>query len=166
MTHPREPVCDRFDGHLLRADGVALLSALNHSAEELLAPGPLRLRYGVVCLETPQHCIVPELVVMEYGDLLSGEAAWDFLLRHSNLHPRAEVHGRRDDGEEDQLRVSRLDLAQPPRVLAWPQSAGDATLPLARPAAVLGKAPDALPSRLRQCLPVYPSLSAWRHERR
>ena len=165
MSPPRQSICDRFDGHLLRADGVALLSALNHSGEELLAPGPLRLRYGIVCLETPQRCIVPELVVMEYGELLTGEAAWDFLLHHSNLHPRAEVHGRLDDGMEDQLRVSRLDLALRPRVLAWPESAADSTVPLARPVALLGAAPHALPSRLTQCIPVYPGLAAWRHER-
>lgn len=166
MTHPRRPVCDRFDGRLLQADGIALLSTLNHSAEELLMPGPLRLRYGIVCLETPQRCIVPELVVMEYGELLTGEAAWDFLLHHSNLHPRAEAHGRRDDGMEDQLRVSRLDLAQPPRVLVWPWAAAGDALPVANPLAIIADEPDLLPDRLRQFLPVYASLTAWRHERR
>ncbi|MCY3945767.1 MAG: hypothetical protein OXF44_05735 [Anaerolineaceae bacterium] len=143
---------------------MTLLSTLGDSAVETLASGPLLLRYGLVCLETPQHCLVPELVVMEYGELLSGEAAWDFLLHHSNLHPRAEVLGLRDDGEEDQLRVSRLDLAQTPRVLVWPaESAGDAT-PMARPRAVIAEEPDSLPGRLRQFLPLYPSLADWRHE--
>jgi len=140
------------------------LSTLADSAAETLASGPLLLRYGLVCLETPQLCLVPELVVMEYGELLNGEAAWDFLLHHSNLHPRAEVLGRRDDGEEDQLRVSRLDLAQTPRVLVWPaDSAGRAT-PVARPQALIADAADSLPGRLRQFLPLYPSLADWRRE--
>ena len=164
MDLPRQTVEDPFHGHVLRLAGVTLLSTLGDSAVETLASGPLLLRYGLVCLETPQHCLVPELVVMEYGELLSGEAAWDFLLHHSNLHPRAEVLGLRDDGEEDQLRVSRLDLAQTPRVLVWPaESAGDAT-PMARPRAVIAEEPDSLPGRLRQFLPLYPSLADWRHE--
>ena len=126
MDLPRQTVEDPFHGHVLRLADVTLLSTPGDSAVETLASGPLLLRYGLVCLETPQLCLVPELVVMEYGELLSGEAAWDFLLHHSNLHPRAEVLGLRDDGVEDQLRVSRLDLAQTPRVLVWPaESAGD-----------------------------------------
>ena len=164
MDLPRQTVEDPFHGHVLRLASVTLLSTLADSAAETLASGPLLLRYGLVCLETPHLCLVPELVVMEYGELLSGEAAWDFLLHHSNLHPRAEVLGHRDDGMEDQLRVSRLDLAQTPRVLVWPaESAGDAT-PLARPRAVIADKPDSLPGRLRQFLPLYPSLTDWRHE--
>lgn len=166
MSLQRLAISDRLEGQVVLVGGIPLLTTLQDAPGEVLAAGPLLLRYGLVCLETPQHCLVPELVVMEYGEQLNGEAAWDFLLRHSNLHPRAEVFGRRDDGFEDQLRVSRLDLAQPPRVLAWPQSAGDSTVPLARPVAVLSKAPEALPSRLRQFLPVHASLAAWRHDQR
>ncbi|MCY3905693.1 MAG: hypothetical protein OXF63_00395 [Anaerolineaceae bacterium] len=164
MDLPRQTVEDHFHGHVLRLAGVTLLSTLADSAAITLASGPLLLRYGIVCLETPQHCLVPELVVMEYGELLNDEAAWDFLLHHSNLHPRAEVLGRRDDGVEDQLRVSRLDLAQTPRVLVWPRgAAGDATA-VARPQAVIADKADSLPERLRRFLPLYPSLADWRHE--
>ncbi len=144
--------------------GVTLLSSQTISGVESLAGGPLLLRYGLVCLETPARCIVPELVVMEYGEQLSGEAAWDFLLHHSNLHPRAEVLGRRDDGMEDQLRVSRLDLAQAPRVLAWPWPPDSDSLPLANPLAAIAAAPDALPGRVRQYLPVYTSTADLRHD--
>lgn len=149
---------------MLRLADATLLSTSTDSAAETLAGGPLLLRYGLVCLETPQRCLVPELVVMEYGEMLNGEAAWEFLLHHSNLHPRAEVLGRRDDGEEDMLRVSRLDLAQTPRVLVWRrEAAGDAT-PLAAPVAVIADEADALPHRLRRFLPLYASLADWRHE--
>ena len=164
MDLPRQTVEDPFRGHVLRLADVTLLSTLSDSTAETLASGPLLLRYGLVCLETPQHCLVPELVVMEYGELLSGEAAWDFLLHHSNLHPRAEVLGRRDDGFEDQLRVSRLDLAQTPRVLVWAADAAGDLTPVARPRAVITDEAEPLPGRLRQFLPLYPSLADWRHE--
>ena len=164
MGLPRQTVEDRFPGQILRVAGVTLLSSHNLSGAESLADGPLLLRYGLVCLETPQRCIVPELVVMEYGEQLSGEAAWDFLLNHSNLHPRAEVLGRRDDGLEDQLRVSRLDLAQPPRVLVWPWPTDSVSLPVANPLAAIAEETDALPDRVRQFLPVYTSLADLRHD--
>lgn len=164
MNLPRQTVEDPFHGHVLRLADATLLSTSTESAAETLASGPLLLRYGLVCLETPQRCIVPELVVMEYGELLNGEAAWDFLLHHSNLHPRAEVLGHRDDGVEDQLRVSRLDLAQTPRVLVWPVAAADTARPVAVPLAVIADEADSLPQRLRQFLPLYPSHAHWRHE--
>ncbi|MCE2489288.1 MAG: hypothetical protein J4G17_04855 [Anaerolineae bacterium] len=164
MSLPRKTVEDRFNGQILRVAGVTLLSDRTLSGGDSLASGPFLLRYGLVCLETPQRCIVPELVVMEYGEQLSGEAAWDFLLNHSNLHPRAEVLGRRDDGLEDQLRVSRLDLAQPPRVLVWPWPPDSDSLPLASPLAAVAAAPDTLPDRVRQFLPVYTSTADLRHD--
>ena len=149
---------------MLRLADATLLSSLAIPEAETLADGPLLLRYGLVCLETPQRCLVPELVVMEYGELLNGEAAWDFLLHHSNLHPRAEVFGRRDDGEEDMLRVSRLDLAQTPRVLVWRREAAGDAAPLAVAGAVVADEPAGLPERLRRFLPLYASLADWPHD--
>ncbi len=165
MSLQRQAVSDRFEGSVTCLDGVALLTTLASAPGELLASGPLLSRYGIVCLEIPQLCIVPELVVLEYGEQLSGEDAWDFLLHHSNLHPRAEAHGYRDDGIEDQLRVSRLDLAQAPRVLVWRQEDANNALPLARPQALIGANPDALPERLRQYLPCHPTFIDWCNDR-
>ncbi len=165
MSLQRQAVSDRIEGSVARLDGVALLITLAPAPGELLASGPLLLRYGIVCLEMPQLCIVPELVVLEYGEQLSGEDAWDFLLHHSNLHPRAEVIGRRDDGVEDQLRVSRLDLAQAPRVLVWRQADANNALPLARPQALISANLDAVPPRLRQYLPCHASCTDWRNGR-
>lgn len=142
-------------------DGHTLLTTHAWLSGELLTNGPLLLRYGLICLEMPQLSIVPELVVLEYGEQLNGKAAWDFLLNRSNLHPRAEVLGHRDDGVEDQLRVSRLDLAQAPRVLAWRQADAENSLPLARPSALIATDMDALPARLRQLLPCHASLADW-----
>jgi len=149
----------------VQLDGVQLLTTLALPPGELLVTGTLLLRYGLVCLEQPQLGIVPELVVLEYGEKLHGEAAWDFLLHHSNLHPRAEVHGRRDDGVADQLRVSRLDLAQAPHTLVWPASDADRPVPAARPRALIAADLDALPARPRRYLPCFPSFAAWRDDR-
>ena len=165
MSLSQQPLSERFEGEVLRLDGVLLLSSLAQAPGEVLAGGALILRYGIVCLEMPQLSIVPQLVVLEYGEQLEGEAAWDFLLHHSNLHPRAEVHGRRDDGEVDQLRVSRLDLAQQPRVLVWHESETEAAMPLARPQAVLCAEPEALPPRLQHYLPCFASPTDWRDGR-
>ena len=165
MSLARQAVSDRLEGAILLVDGHALLTTDARFSGELLASGPLLLRYGLICLELPHLSIVPELVVLEYGEQLSGEAAWNFLLNHSNLHPRAEVLGRRDDGIEDQLRVSRLDLAQAPRVLAWRQADAENALPLASPSALITADLDALPQRLRQMLPCHASLDDWRNSR-
>ena len=165
MSLQRQTVSDQIEGSVTLLDGVALLTTLAAAPGDLLASGPLLLRYGLVCLEMPELCIVPELVVLEYGEQLSGEDAWDFLLHHSNLHPRAEAHGYRDDGVEDQLRVSRLDLAQAPRVLVWRRADANAALPLASPQALICANPNALPPRLRQYLPCHPSFTDWRNDR-
>ena len=165
MSLQRLAISDRLDGRLVLLDGIPLLTTQPDPPGEVLAAGPLLLRYGLVCLETPQHCLVPELMVMEYGEQLNGEAAWDFLLRHSNLHPRAEVFGRRDDGCEDQLRVSRLDLAQAPRVLVWPQAAADALQPLARVTDIVCSEPDSLPDRPRQYLSLHATFADWQDDR-
>lgn len=165
MSLQRLAISDRLVGRVVLLDGIPLLTTLPDAPGEVLAAGPLLLRYGLVCLETPQHCLVPELVVMEYGEQLNGEAAWDFLLRHSNLHPRAEVFGQRDDGFEDQLRVSRLDLAQAPCVLVWPLAAADALRPLARVTAIVCGEPDSLPDRPRQYLSLHAAFADWQDER-
>ena len=165
MSLQRQAVSDQIEGSVTRLDSVTLLTPLASAPGELLASGSLLLRYGLVCLEMPQLCIVPELVVLEYGEQLSGEEAWDFLLHHSNLHPRAEAHGYRDDGIEDQLRVSRLDLAQAPRVLVWRHYDAEDSRPCARPQALISNDPDALPERLRQYLPCHPTFIDWRNDR-
>lgn len=165
MSLQRQEVSDRLEGAIVLVDGHALLTTHARLAGELLTSGPLLLRYGLVCLVMPQLSIVPELVVLEYGEQLSGEEAWNFLLNRSNLHPRAEVLGHRDDGVEDQLRVSRLDLAQAPRVLAWRHDEAESPLPLARPSALIATDLEALPQRLRQLLPCHASLDDWRNGR-
>lgn len=158
----RAPVEDRFNGVVFRsglADGLALYTPPDTME---VARGAFVIRYGVRFLGKSHRSIVPGLVVLDYGDMLTGEAAWEFLQKRSNLHPRAEVAGYRDDGSDDLVFVRQLDLAIPPQPLVYADAASNQ--PLARPV-VLIAAPDAdIPPRLSQCLPRYDSLAQWKAE--
>jgi len=52
--------------------------------------GTFTIRYGLRFLGKPHLSIVPGLVALDYGDMLVGAEAWEFITRRSNLHPRAE----------------------------------------------------------------------------
>lgn len=125
------------------AGGRYVLSAQPLLGTDIVSQGVV-LRYGVRLLEKPFQSIVPGLIALERGELLTGVTAWDFLFKRSNLFPRAEVFGYRDDGKDDMLTVKRLDLAITPKVLAYPDDS--ATVPLAEVSALIGDA-DAFPAR-------------------
>lgn len=165
MSQPipaRSPIGDTFAGVLLRAEAGHALAFEALAGAELVASGPLTVRYALAYLGKPRLAIVPGLVALDYGDTLTGEAAWDFLLRRSNLHPRADVFGFRTDGADDMTLVKLLDLAQP--VQAWVYADAAATRPLARALALIA-GPDAaaaVPPRLLACLPRFNTLTDWR----
>ncbi len=156
----RLAVSDAFQGVVIRADGAHLLAAEMQPDSETLLAGKLIIRYGIRYLGKPHLSIVPELVALDYGDILNGESAWAFLIRRSNLYPRAEVFGFRSDGRDDMVVVKNLDLALTPEVLVF---AGESdTIPAARPVGLIGGALNAVPPRLVQYLPHYESLTSWR----
>lgn len=159
MAYERIPIGDQFDGHILKLDDVTLLSAEPQPPAETLESGTFVVRYGIRYLGKPHLSVVPELVALDYGDMLSGEAAWEFLFRRSNLYPRADVIGYRNDGVDEMIVVKQLDLMQPVEVLVF----GDEELivPMASPAAYIGPA-EAAPARMLEYLPHYESLSDWR----
>lgn len=119
------------------------------------------MRCAVEYLGKPHLAIVPGLVALDYGDILTGEAAWDFLLRRSNLHPRADVIGYRTDGADDMTLVKLLDLARPIQVWVYPDAA--AVKPLARALALIAgpDAVDTVSPRLLAYLPRFASLTDW-----
>ncbi|MBZ0293075.1 MAG: hypothetical protein K8L99_10975 [Anaerolineae bacterium] len=165
MTIPeRQPIADSFHGYALKhQDGTPFL-AREVLAETILASGTLIVRYAIQYLGKPHWSIVPGLIALDYGDMLTGEDAWEFLLNRSNLHPRADVLGYRNDGEDEMITVKRLDLAQPVQVLVYADA--QATIPCAQPAAVITAEND-LPPHLLEYLPRYSTLAEWetaRHE--
>ncbi|MEZ4666810.1 MAG: hypothetical protein R3E39_02620 [Anaerolineae bacterium] len=127
-----------------------------------MAEGNFTIRYGLRYLGRLHISIVPGLVVLDYGDMLTGEEAWDFLIRKSNLYPRSEVVGYRNDGTEDMVFIRVLDMAVTPEVLAYGTESD--TKPLAKITALIAEDASGIPDRLLQYLPRYPSLSAWQAE--
>jgi hypothetical protein len=157
---PRQPVQDLLTGVVLRAFDRLFLASEPHPDTELIASGSVAVRYGIVYLGRSYHAIMPELVVFDTGGGLSGEDAWRFLFEESNLFPRAEVIGFREDGEEDMVTVKTLDLMYPVRAFTF--FPPDAPVNLGQLSALLGTFPEALPARLTNCLDAYPDLATYK----
>lgn len=156
----RLPIAERVSGVVTVLDGLALLSPAELPAGELFAGGELVIRYGITFLGKPHLSIVPNLIVADYGELLNGEAAWDFLMTSGHLYPRADVCGFLNDGSDEMVALKQLDLDYPFDVFVY-QELRDAR-PLAALSALIADAPPSYPERLLRRLPRYDSLSAWR----
>lgn len=159
----RKPVQDAFDGSIFIVDDVALLATQSLANMEALYSGIMTLRYGIEYLGKPQQCIMPELVVMDYGDALAGDKAWEFLFERSNLYPRADVVGYRNDGVDDMIVVKWLDLMAPVAVTAF--SAPNEHMPLAWVRGFIGPGFDTLPERTQTFLPHFDNLETWQATR-
>jgi len=157
----RQPITDSFSGVLVKVDDVCLLAPAELPGVQTIASGRFVIHYAVPYLGKPHLAIVPGLVALDYGEMLTGEAAWDFLLHHSNLHPRADVVGYRNDGTDDMIVVKLLDLALPVQVLVYTDAS--AVRPLAHVMALIAPSSDTLPTRLLEYLPRYNSLEEWPH---
>ena len=155
----RAPIGDLFRGVVLQIDGKQLLAIDPQPGAEIIASGELIIRYGLRFLGKLHQSIVPGLVVLDYGEMLTGEEAWEFLLKHSNLHPRAEVVGYRNNGSEDMVFIKTLDMAVLPEALVYNDKTS--TTPLAHPAVLIGPETDGIPPRLLEYLPHYLTLADW-----
>ncbi len=156
----RAPLGDTFEGVVLQVEAAQLLAPQAIEGAQVVLGGILTIRYGLRYLGKPHLSIVPGLVALDYGDMLVGEEAWEFITKRSNLYPRAEVFGYRNDGHDEMAYIKVLDLVLPVEVLVYPDPT--TVKPTARPNAVI--APDGfdLPPRLLHYLPRYASLEAWR----
>lgn len=115
------------------------------------------LRYGARLLGKPFLSLIPGLIALERGEMMTGEAAWNFLLKRSQLYPRAEVYGYSSTGKDEMKTVKWLDLALPPMVLAYADES--AITPLAEVMALVGEA-DGFPLRAVENLPRFESADA------
>ncbi|HEX2905863.1 MAG TPA: hypothetical protein VHO69_03330 [Phototrophicaceae bacterium] len=161
-AHPipeRTPICDPFTGVIVQIGAHQALALSPDPETETIASGAFVIRYGVRFLQRPGQSIVPGLVVLDYGDMLTGEEAWNFLWHRSNLHPRAEVVGHRSDGGEDMVFFKTLDLSLSPEVLVYTDA--QTTIPLARPTALITTDTNGLPTRLLEYLPIYATVEDW-----
>lgn len=155
----REPIGDTFSGVISQIDNQHIISISPLTSADSIAEGDFVIRYGVTYLGKPHYSIVPDLVVVDYGDMLVGEDAWNFLTKQSNLYPRADVLGFRNDGRDEMLVVKHLDLAVPYVVLAY-TSESDRT-PIAKLTALIAPETDTYPERLLKYLPCYDTVADW-----
>lgn len=153
---PLAPIADLFGGALCRS-GERYFLAINPPANaEIVAQGVV-IRYGARLLGKPFLSIVPGLIALERGEMMTGEKAWEFLLKRSQLFPRAEVYGFSSQGKDDMKTVKWFDLALPPMVLAYVDNS--ATAPLAEVTALVGAA-DVFPPRAAEILPRFDTVDA------
>lgn len=155
----RRPVGDTFTGSLLKLDDTFLLVTANPTGTAPIVSGPLVVRYGVRFLEKPFLSIVPGLLALDYGAMLVGDTAWEFLLSRSNLYPRADVVGYRNDGHDDMVPVKWLDLAIPFEVLVYINDQD--TMPAASVKALIAPRNADIPERILKNLPRYSTISDW-----
>lgn len=155
----RIPIGDSFVGAVITVQGSHMLAQQPPAGAQVIHSGKLTVRYGVRYLGKPHLSVVPALVAIDYGDLLNGEAAWEFLLHRSNLYPRAEVFGYRNDGRDEMIVVKQLDLALPVEVLVYADD--KAITPIASPGAIIAASQEGLAPRLLEHLTCYASLAEW-----
>lgn len=164
----RLPIEDSFSGALLNIENTVLLATsadIDHATEQsvtLVKQGDFIIRYGIPLLGKPHLSVVPGLLALDYGEILNGEEAFNFILRKSNLYPRADVIGYRNDGVDEMLALKWLDLALPLSVLVY----DDPTqiVPLAQIESVIAPADHPLPQHLRDYTTQYETIAAWRQE--
>ncbi|MEM6284333.1 MAG: hypothetical protein AAF787_19230 [Chloroflexota bacterium] len=157
---PRSPATDMFDGVLVQYGESHLLATQSDDNATVMSSGPIMLRYGLMVLGKPHLYIVPGLLAVDYGDFFNGDAMWDFVLTKSNIYPRAEVFGYRNDGEDDMLVLKKLDMAAPRGVFAF---GDDDAHPIAQVNAVIAPDETGIAPRLLEYLPHYHSFDDWKN---
>jgi len=158
----REPIGDVFTGVISQFDNLNILSPQPLDSTVQIAEGEFVVRYGITYLGKSHYSIVPNLVVVDYGEMMVGEEAWIFLTERSNLYPRADVIGYRNDGKDEMLVVKELDFAIPFDVLAYATT--DETEPIAKLSVLIAPTAET-PERLMKYLPRYDSLADWQASR-
>jgi hypothetical protein len=159
-TPEREPISERVSAAVTHIGGRALLSHSSLAAGDELAHGEFTLRYGITYLGKPQFSIVPDLVVADYGEMLAGEAMWQFLMQSAHLYPRADACGLDRDGNEEVVVLKQLDFDHPYDVFVYRKRKD--RIPLARLSAIITSDQTQFPQRLLAHLPCFDSLDAWR----
>lgn len=158
----RKPISDVFTGLIVHVAGHDVLMLALTDADDVDASitheGTFFVRYGLIYLQEA-HSMVPELIALDYGDMLAGEEAWDFILNRSNLYPRADVVGYRDDGTDDMVVLKKLDIMHPVEVLVYADDAS--RTPLAKVTGLIAADTSHLPERLLRHLPQYDTLAAF-----
>jgi hypothetical protein len=158
----RNPIGDHYTGFVIQLGDFQALTTLVPTDLEPVVSGSFVIRYGLRFLGKLHISIVPGLLVLDRGEIMTGEEAWDFILKHSNLYPRSEVVGYKNDGTDDMVMLRTLDFAVAPEVLVYSDEIS--VKPIAKPTALIAPNPDGISERLLSYLPRYASLAEWQAE--
>ncbi len=158
----RNPIGDVFTGAVIQIGEAQVLTTVKPSPDQVIVTGTFVIRYGLRFLGKLHISIVPGLLVLDRGEMMTGDEAWDFLLKHSNLYPRSEVFGYKNDGTDEMMLIRNLDMAIPPEVLVYEYAT--ATKPIATPSVLIAPDISGISERLLSYLPRYSSLAEWQAE--
>ncbi|MFW5692012.1 MAG: hypothetical protein ACOCX3_01535 [Chloroflexota bacterium] len=114
----RQPVGDPFHGTVLHVNRRFALATDTQDAP-VAHQGDFVIRYGVRFLGKQHLAIVPGLLALDYGQMLTGEDAWTFMRENASRYPRADVVGYRHDGTDDMQPLKNLDFDVPFMVLVY-----------------------------------------------
>ncbi len=95
-------------GKLITENGRSALLLLNAEPETITADS-LYLRYAVV-VRGPEDHVLPAILLDDWGKETHGLKIYEFLRKHGDEFPRAEIFGFDMDGSETQLFVRSLEL--------------------------------------------------------
>ncbi len=116
MPDLQPPVTISVQGVLLKIDGQPYCVVLGDppldAPGDVMQRGPINLSFGMALLYEPDF-ILPQLLIDDFGNQYTGEAALDFMLNKGDSYPRADVTGRRASTDQtDTLFLKQIDLAQ------------------------------------------------------
>jgi len=166
----RQPIGDSFSGVVLKIENAnktqswGLLASITTPTGIAHLSGEFIIRYGVRYLGKPHISVVPALVASDYGDMMTGEMAWEFIYKKGLAFPRTDVLGYRNDGVDEMISMKYLDTVIPPQVLVFPD--GVATVPIMPIVALIAplEVAQKMPSRLLDYLPRFDTLEEWNPE--
>ena len=161
----RDPVSDTVSGSLVQIDSNFLLCInppADRSTDVVRLSGEITVRYGFPYLGKPHLSVVMGLLALDYGEMLTGDRAFEMLQAQYGRYPRADVIGYRNDGVDEMTVVKNLDMALHLHVLAYPTA--DATTPIGRAIALIATDDQAagLPERLQAHIPRFDTIDAWK----
>jgi hypothetical protein len=113
--------------------------------------GSLIVRYAIPLFDPPTDAVIPGLIAGERGGILIGREAWDYIQKHFQVHPRADVVGIHIDGSPAQHFLREVDLGAMVRVLIYDSET--ARIAAAEVDGVVANGIEALPELLTKYLP-------------
>ena len=157
----REPINETLMGAVSRLGDAYLLSDATLPRAEPVLAGDLVVRYGIPYLGKSHLSIVPDLLVLDYGEMLVGDIAWEFLMKSSHLFPRSDVLGYRNDGADEMLAFKQLDFDSPYHVFVYRDR--DDHQPVCRLNALISADRASFPERLLTHIACFSNLDDWLH---